>query len=448
MTSLLRGGRRAADRGFQPGSLRRQLVVLSAAITMFAAVLLTLLVQLLLARTTASTVARVLEERTDAVVSSAAGASTDGSLVVPAASLDAGVAVYDADANLVAGSAPSSLAREYAELAAGQRVRTEEVGETALVRGEPFTLPDGISGVVVVTERLAPYEESAHYALLASALTGLVAVLASAALAAWVSRRVLAPVVAMAATAEDWSEHDLSRRFDLGPSVNEIGALGHTLDTLLDKVATAIRSEQRLTSELAHELRTPLTSVQGTADLMALRPDLDAEVREDVEEVRAGARRMAETISALLDLARSSSSGGQPGGCDLREVLDDVLTDVGPDRAKVTLDVPEGVRLGLPSALARRAIGPLVDNAVRVAERVDVSTAVGRGGCVAIVVDDDGAGVAASIRDRLFEPGQTSGSGSGLGLSLARRIARSAGGDVRLDDHEACTRFVVELPKG
>ncbi len=73
---------------------------------------------------------------------------------------------------------------------------------------------------------------------------------------------------------------------------------------------------------------------------------------------------------------------------------------------------------------------------------------MGRGGCVAILVDDDGAGVAASIRDRLFEPGQTSGGGSGLGLSLARRIARSAGGDVRLDDHDACTRFVVELPRG
>lgn len=75
----------------------------------------------------------------------------------------------------------------------------------------------------------------------------------------------------MAERAADWSEHDLSHRFGLGPPTNELAALGETLDHLLDRVAMAIRSEQRLTSELAHELRTPLTAIQGSADLALLR---------------------------------------------------------------------------------------------------------------------------------------------------------------------------------
>jgi signal transduction histidine kinase len=69
----------------------------------------------------------------------------------------------------------------------------------------------------------------------------------------------------MAARAADWSEHDLAHRFRLGPAPDELSQLGETLDHLLDRVAMTIRSEQRLTSELAHGPRTPLTAIQGSA---------------------------------------------------------------------------------------------------------------------------------------------------------------------------------------
>lgn len=436
-------------------TLRRQLVVLSATATAFAVVLLVLLVQLLLDRTTTSAVDRVLDERIDAVISSAETATTGDRLVVPDARLDAGVAVYDDTGRLVAGSPPSSTAASYAELAGAPSSRTLRVGEDSVIRSEPFALDGGVDGVVVVTERLAPYESAEHYALLVSSGTGLLAVLASAGVASFVSRRALAPVLAMAATAEEWSERDLTSRFDLGVGGSELTALGHTLDTLLDKVAAAIRSEQRLTAELAHELRTPLTTIQGTADLMALRPDLDPDVREDVDELRAASRRMAETITVLLDLARSTASSGQSSAttCDLRAVLHDVVADLGQGRERVRVTVPDGLRVGLPHALAARALGPVVDNAARHGDDVVVHVLPGPAGRVLVAVDDDGDGVAAELREVIFEPGHTSdlrpGRGAGLGLPLARRIARTAGGDVRLDagaPGASGTRFVVELP--
>lgn len=451
-------GPRAAVRG----SLRRQLIVLSATTTAFAVVLLVLLVQLLLARTSASSIQRVLEERMDAVISSAQAATTGEELVVPDSRLDAGVAVYDDEGRLVAGSPPAPAADLYAELSTVTASRTVTLEESSTVSAEPFTITSGVTGVVVVSERVAPYEQAEHYALVVSIGTGLLAVVASAVIAAFVSRRALAPVLAMATTAEEWSERDLTSRFELGTGDNELTVLGHTLDSLLDKVAAAIRSEQRLTSELAHELRTPLTSLRGTADLMALRPDLDPELRIDVEEVRDAARRMADTITVLLELARSTSAAAAPTTCDLGSVLTDVVADLGEQRTTVRIEVPDDLRLGLPHALAVRALGPVVDNAVRHGDVVVVRSLPGRPGRVVLAVDDNGEGVAADLRERIFEPGQTSGQspghggGAGLGLSLARRIARSAGGDVRLDASPrraverspTGARFVVELPGG
>lgn len=427
------------------GSLRRQLIGLSAAVTAVAAILLTVLVQLLLAQTSTNSVDQVLQDRGDSVASSIQGASSGTRIVVPDASLVAGVAVYDASGELVAGSVPSAIADVYAELSTATKPTvTKEIDDTDRVRAQPFTLPSGTSGVIVVTERLQPYEEAERYALIVSIATGLLAVVASALLAAWVSRRVLRPVVDMAATAAEWSEHDLGRRFALGLPSNEITALAATLDGLLDKVSVAILSEQRLTSELAHELRTPLTAVRGTADLIMLRPGLDEGLREDVEEILAGTRRMADTISGLLELARSTSSLADASVANLRIALGNVVRH----HPSVVLDIPD-VTVGLPSSLVERATGPIVENAVRVAEHVTVHLVPARPGYVAVAVDDDGPGVDVHDRERIFEAGHTAGDhvGSGLGLPLARRIARSVGGDVRLAGGEVGTRFVIELPR-
>ena len=215
------------------GSLRRQLVGWSAAVTALAAVLLTLLVQLLIERTSTSSVEQVLRDRADSVVRSIERASTSSRLVVPDADLGAGVAVYDGAGRLIAGSAPPALASTYAELStASAPTLSPEIAESDRARAQPFRLASGADGVVVVSERLGAYEEAEHYALVVSIGAGLLAVLASAALASWVSRRALRPVVAMADTASEWGEHDLGRRFDLGPPTNELTALAATLDEI------------------------------------------------------------------------------------------------------------------------------------------------------------------------------------------------------------------------
>lgn len=434
------------DSGADVGSFRRQLVVSTAVLGALVAIVLVCVVQVVLAGVADDTVGRVLDDRADAVISSVDAAPTS-SLRVPDTALDPGVAVYDDTGILVAGHTPPSQRDVFDDLSASRSRTVRRVANAYELVARPFRTTAGATGVVVVSEPLEPYENDERYALIVSVAAGALIVLLATALAAWASRRALAPVAQMAATAEDWSEHALDRRFDLGPPTNEIRSLGHTLDCLLSRVASAILAEQRLTSELAHELRTPLTAIKATADLVAMRPDLDDELRQDVVDIQESCRAMADTVTGLLDLARTQAVNSIDSSATLPEVLASVLRDLdGAVHVDVRVD---DVVVSLPRELAVRAVSPVVHNAVRLGEHVVVTSSVASDS-VRVMIADDGPGVAPGLAERIFEPGIAGDSGSGLGLALARRIARSAGGDVTLVTKPAQTStgatFAVTLP--
>lgn len=434
------------------GSFRRQLVVLTGCVTAFAMLVLTVLLQLILADLSESNVDRVLEDRADAVASSVIQASTGRELVVPTADLDAGIVVYDDRARPVVGVPERGLQSDYESLSGVDVTSYRDAGEQTRLIAVPFTTTDGTPGVVVVAERLAPYEAAERYALIVSLVTGALSTAAAAAIAAWVTSRALEPVAVLTSTAAEWSEHDLTRRFDLGPPTNEITALAAILDTLLDKVSAAIRSEQRLTSELAHELRTPLTAVQGTADLLLMQPDLAPRTRDSLEELIGGARRMSATISTLLALARTPASMTAAASCSVAEVVGEAVESIRGQALGVGIDivVTELVdrRIAVPHDIAIRAVAPVLDNAVRFSRtRVAVSWTSGSAGTIGLIVEDDGPGVADGAD--IFSPGTTSqgGSGAGLGLALARRMARSVDGDVHVASAQGPTRFEIVFPR-
>jgi signal transduction histidine kinase len=150
-----------------------------------------------------------------------------------------------------------------------------------------------------------PEARSPWNILLATGLVGACGVVLSGWVAWRVSHRALKPVRDMAERAEDWSAQNLARRFDPGPPVNELSQLGQTLDHLLDRVAHAIRAEQRLSAELAHEIRIPLAAIRGSAELALLRKPADPELRTDLAEIADGTRRLAEVVTTLLELAQN-----------------------------------------------------------------------------------------------------------------------------------------------
>ena len=218
----------------------------------------------------------------------------------------------------------------------------------------------------------------------------------------------------MAERAADWSEHDLDHRFDLGPPTNELAALGQILDRLLDRVASAILAEQRLTAELAHELRTPLTSIKGSADLALMRgvddPGVAASSSRSPSPRRNGGRDQHPARHLSRRRGLSPHSRAWPPTCS--------ATRQGPPATAsvvVRADV-SSARIAAPRAVALGAVKPLLDNAVQHAASRVVLEAVDHADRVDLVVSDDGPGIDPDGATGSSSPGSptaTAGPGSG-----------------------------------
>ncbi len=438
---------RRAPRRFGPRSFRATIVASTVGLMTVSMIIVGLFIQLLLSRAADNDVDEVLHQRADSAIAVISDASATA-LTVPQDSLEPGIVVYDTDGEVLAGSVgdgPRDLAQE---LAASDRERvTDGPGGVVRLLAVPFETPSGDRGVLVVSQDTTPYERSERYALYATGILAALVIATTALIALRVTRKALEPVARMAERAAEWSERDLTSRFALGPPTNELAALGETLDHLLDRVASAILSEQRLTAELAHELRTPLTSIQGSADLALLRGVQDPAARQDLEQISASAREMSAVITTLLDLARDESPSSRRRTCTVADLVPALVAAAGEVSVEDRTG-PSSASIAAPRDLVVRAIHPLIDNAVQHARGRIVLTAVDRPGVVELTVSDDGPGVAAERVEEVFEPGVTfREGGAGLGLGIARRVARSFGGEITLVDGTGGACFVVSLPR-
>ncbi len=310
-------------------------------------------------------------------------------------------------------------------------------------------------GTVVAGISLAPYEHTERTALFGSfALAGSLLVLTAAAVY-WLLRSALRPVARMTGQAAAWSERDLDRRFGLGEPHDELTRLAATLDGLLDRIAASLRHERRFSAELSHELRTPLARAIAEAELALRREREPAAYREALEVVLANAQQVARIVEALVLAAQQEA--GAPGVADAHAVAADVAEACTAGAAERGVDIavepPRApLRVGLDSDLVERILHPVVENACRYG-RSSVRLSVCREATrIVFLVEDDGPGVTAEERNSIFEPGsrggagRANGAGAGLGLALARRLARSAAGDVEAQPSTSGGRFKVRLP--
>jgi two-component system, OmpR family, sensor kinase len=313
-------------------------------------------------------------------------------------------------------------------------------------------------GTVVAGVSLAAYEQTARLALIGSLAFGAI-VLGLVTLAArWLLGSALRPVRRMTRQAAAWSEHDLDHRFGLGEPTDELTELAATLDGLLDRLAASLRREQRFSAELSHELRTPLARVRAESELALRRDRTPEEYREALEQINRNAAQLTRTVDVLLAAARHEA-GFERGTADAYELASEAAAGCADLAARRSLALrveppAHPIRVGVDRELGERILQPVLDNACRHGARAVDITIERRNGAVRFTVADDGPGVAARDRDRIFEPGVRAangpaGTGAGLGLALARRLARSVSGEVSaLEDRRGGGRFVIMLPQG
>jgi signal transduction histidine kinase len=417
-------------------------------------------------------VARTLERRADDVLRARADAElgvlrpVDGRLVVGEAPDDAAVEtpvwVFSRGRPLEGPTGVSEAVGAAARaLAAAGQPTFRTIGRTdTRLYAVPVVAQGRKLGSVVAAVSVAPYEQTERTALLGSlALAGLL-LLTVAVAARWLLASALRPVARMTSEAAAWSERDLDRRFGLGEPHDELTSLASTLDELLDRLAASLRREQRFSAELSHELRTPLAKIVAEAELALRRERRPEEYRAALELVSRNAQQLTRTVEALVAAAQHEA-GAARGTADAYEVAAETVegcSRLAAERAvEVTATPPPGsIRVGVDRDLLERILQPVVENACRYAS-TNVQVALSReAGRVVYVVTDDGPGVADDERAAIFEPGvrgsagtaNGAGSGAGLGLPLARRLARSASGDVEAAGNGAGGRFVITLPPG
>lgn len=332
------------------------------------------------------------------------------------------------------------------------RLCSRPVGDLGPHAGDPG--PHAAPRAVVVTALdLSPYRTSADTMLLASLALGTVVLACTYVLTRLAVGRALHPVRTMTDQATRWSAVASDERFGATERPDELARLGASLDGLLDRIRAVLRHEQQLTGELSHELRNPLARITAELDWWQARPRSAEEIRATHAGIADAAQCMRTICDTLLDDARDSARA-IPGTTAVLPVLRR-LTATAPTDSMVTATVncPQTLTAGVAAALLERIVSPLLDNALRYA-RSHVLLRAERhpDGSVRVEIADDGPGVPDSFGDQLFQPGRRADpgdghGGAGLGLPLARRLARSAGGDVCHDArHEPGAAFLVSLP--
>ncbi|MDE2474179.1 MAG: HAMP domain-containing protein [Alphaproteobacteria bacterium] len=272
-------------------------------------------------------------------------------------------------------------------------------------------------------------------AILIAALFGTIL---TGAAAAWLAGRVSRPLSALAYAADEVARGRVAPRLpDTGP--DDIRHAAKAFNEMSDRVTRTLESHRQLLSAVGHDLRTPLAAMRITAEFVE-----DEEVRDRLTRNLDELHSMTE---AVLSAARSGP-GEERRRVDLATLIESVCDDLIELNQPVTVSIeglaPSNCR---PNEI-RRAARNLIENAVRYGGCARVS--LDREDDYFVVnVDDDGPGIPANRLEEVFEPfvrleesRNNATGGSGLGLTLARAIAREHGGDIVLTNRMAEGRII------
>ena len=282
------------------------------------------------------------------------------------------------------------------------------------------------------------------------------------------STRFTRRIDTLVGTAREVSKGHLDARVELpGRARDEMMELGSAFNTMLDDLDQTRRQVEYLqrmgvwqdvARRLAHEIKNPLTPIQLAVQqcVSSYKGDdpklkkLLVETGEIVEEEIAGLRRLVDTFRTLGALPKVEASP-----LSLGEVIEELKLDP-TMAARLTLKPPtEPVTVRADKLLLKRVLANLVENGIHAGQEAGRKGDVVIGWSAAadsarITIDDQGKGVAAADREKIFEPYVTTKTtGTGLGLAIARKIAIEHGGELMLSPNAAPTggaRFVITLP--
>lgn len=261
----------------------------------------------------------------------------------------------------------------------------------------------------------------------------------------------------IAATLHSVAHGDLYARALQGSKDPELEQWRLDLNDVAEKLSALIRQQRRFIANAAHELRSPITALYGELQQSLRQERSNAEYKTSISHALRATRRLTRLTDDLLSMARAEHAESPLERVRLRELFDEAAQELGAaaqdKQVQLEAELGELEVRGRPSEL-QRLLRNLIDNAVRHSPsggrvRCEASSS---GAWVTLRVSDQGSGVSAADRARVFEPfyrspetRSSAREGAGLGLSIAREIVRSHGGDIAIEDSPHGAVFAVVL---
>jgi two-component system osmolarity sensor histidine kinase EnvZ len=263
-------------------------------------------------------------------------------------------------------------------------------------------------------------------------------------LAIWFMRRELVPIEHLGVAADALGKGRDIPDFAFSGGTREVRNAATAFQTMRIRLRRSLQQRTEMLAGVSHDLRTPLTRMKLSLALLPESPE--------TKELSADVADMERMIEGYLAFARGEGDEDTMP-VDLGELLEDVAAGARRDHANVSLVLKGDMQIELRPLAIKRCLTNLVSNALRHGSRVELQAARGRTS-VEITVDDDGPGIPQERYEDVFRPffrldesRNVDTGGVGLGLTIARDVARSHGGDVALAQSPlGGLRVVVRLP--
>src|SRR3984957_5023342 len=296
----------------------------------------------------------------------------------------------------------------------------DTVGRSGLIEIR-IDLGDGV--LRMITHRNLAYEPNVHIFILWMLGASIVLL----AVAILFLRNQIRPILRLAHAAEDFG---IGREFNFRPhGAREVRQAGYAFIEMKKRVERALEQRTAMLNGVRPDLRTILTRFKLSLAMMEDQPEIEP-LQKDVDEMQG-------MLEGYLAFARGDA-GEATVSTDLRVILDELKADAERHGASVSVETSGALEMKVRPSAIKRCLGNLVANAQRHADRIALQ-ALREQRFITVNVDDDGPGIAPEHREDVFRPfyrlddarNQDEG-GAGLGLAIARDIARSHGGDVSL----------------
>lgn len=260
---------------------------------------------------------------------------------------------------------------------------------------------------------------------------------------AFAASRGIAPVKRLIRSASGISARDLRGRLPVPELDDEIRQLATAINELLQRIENSLNREKQFTADASHELRTPLTAIRGTLEVLVRKPRQPEQYEEKIGQVIRETDRLHNLLDQLLQLARIESGNFPthpeplPVHAFVAQVFEKWTPQTVARNMRFQVDISPEIQLNTDPALLEIILDNLIGNSIKYGNTGGQIICRWEPSRRALLVSDDGPGIPEKDLPKVFDrfyradaSRSAQGSGSGLGLSIARRVADLLGIDL------------------